>query len=171
MINDIDDPNKKYRATTKLKKANVIGGNLKNNALFLEKRVKLFDDLAKEIVRDYSLLMQTWDMGNSQDRLSALNMKQGFTYIDEALNQTIAAVDSYKQGATLYKQANLTKTIRVASSRLVSASGDLYQNLIQFQSNCRSLLAKVDDMVAIRGSSNPDKEDSKPNKLHQGVPE
>ena len=154
--NDLQDAGEGIDPGKQQKKANKVGEQINSSANHVEKRIKLFDTLTREIIRDYEAMISTLNMTEKRNRISAQNLKYGFEKFDETGTIIMNGILLLKRGAESLKLSNLTRIIREASKKLENSLDKLNSCFIQFQKDCHRLHTDL----ALKLSSTPDMEGS-----------
>jgi len=120
------------------RKANKIGRELDRNATYLEKRTELFKDLLNEIFRDYEILSY------SVNATDTTNLILAFDSFGKAGDALMSFMGGYKESAKLLEKGNLTRTIRVASERLVRCTDNMHECFKTFHVKFKDLHDKLE---------------------------
>ncbi len=159
-INDMVTGKRTEKAKSKQQRANRVGNQIDRSAIYIEKRTELFENLTKEIVQNYEVMIATLNVTEEKGRLTAETLIFAFEHLDIAGAAAVSSVTHYKQGAELLGQSNLTKKIRGASKRLENSLNSMLTCFIQFQDDCRRLHTELTLKCANVDSSIPHKEGS-----------
>ncbi len=161
LLEELEIPNKKIKAKGKLKIANRIGIAIDHNAVYIEKRIKLFEILTNEITRNYRVMIETFNMTNERDRFSAIQLKSAFTKFDKAAGEILNAITHNKNAAELITKSNINRMVRLTSIRFKKALDDLSCGFIKFQNESQTLCKELETKLANVDSLIPDREDSR----------
>ncbi len=154
ILKELDKQSKNIDSKSKQQKANKIAKNLNNTAIYIQKRVNLFHDLVRDIIRNYDVMTKTWDVNDLETQENAQKIMFGFEHFSKAAESAVNALDSYKNAINIYIALNLTRNIRENGKRLVAALDDLIDVFEDFQNKCNNLNDQLQSKYTNLGLSN-----------------
>jgi hypothetical protein len=132
------------KEVTKLKKANRVGKQINNNAIYIEKRTALFITLIKEIIRNYEVMIATLNPAQEDDLIKIKNLKKAFELFEQAGGGVISALKYYQSAADSMEKSNMTKNIRQSSKRLITALNNMISCFDDLQRESHRLYTQLD---------------------------
>ena len=159
----MNDLPKITKAKTRLQRANRVAKQIDHSAVYVEKRMGLFQILTKEIIQNYEVMIGTLDVTKTTDGRTARVLVFAFESFDTAGTAAITGITHLKQGAISFEQSNLTRMVREAGKRLDHSLDGMLSCFTQFRGNCQCLHTELllkcpsaDSLIPHRKGSQPE---------------
>jgi hypothetical protein len=133
---------------TKQRRANRAAKDIDKSAVFIEKRLDLFEVLVKDIARNAEGLIASSDLQNTDDIDAARLFRDTLEGGEEATAQTLPSVSEYRASVKETEDLNLSRTIRIASGRLVRSLQGVEKVLKKYRAEAQKLVHSLDRRIA-----------------------
>ena len=143
------------KEVTKFQKANRVGKQINNNAVYIEKRTELYNTITKEIVRNYEVMIGTLNPAQNDDLIKIKNLKKAFELFERFGVDVIDALKHYQLAADSMEKSNITRNIRQSSKRLITALTNMITCFEYFQRDCHRLYTQL-ELKSGSSGFNPD---------------
>lgn len=141
---DWNKSGKVIAGTKKQKKANNVAKDIDRNAVYIEKRVKLFDALENDITRNYSGVVVNTVMNTEEDKAMVQNFLDTLVSYEQSASGAINSVKKYRDSVRNIERQNVSRTIRIASARLGGGLDSLLRTFQNSSKNSSLLRIKLD---------------------------
>jgi len=126
-FNNLKKSGKIIKGIEKQKKANKVAKDIDRNAIYIERRVDLFDALVNDIDRNYTGIITKTVIQTEEDKIAVQNFLGSLFSYEQSMSGAINGVTQYRNSVRAIEKQNLSRTIRIASARL----GDGLDNLLK----------------------------------------
>ena len=126
-FNNLNKSGKIIKGIEKQKKANKVAIDIDCNAIYIEKRAKLFDALVKDIDRNYTGRIMKTVIHTEEDKMAVQEFLGVLVSYEQATSGAIIGVKQYRDSVRNIEKQNLSRTIRITSARL----GDGLDNILK----------------------------------------
>lgn len=138
---------KALKGTEKQKRGNQAGKSIDRSAIYIEKRVKLFEALVEEIARNYDGFITAISLDTVEDRATAQDLVTALQFSENATSGATTGIMGYRNSVKSVEQQNLSRTIRVSSKRLGDGLDSILKVFKQYQNNSRRLRTNLENKL------------------------
>ncbi len=143
-FNNLNRPGKAIKGNEKQKKANKVAKDIERNAIYIEKRAKLFDALVNDIGRNYNGLIVHTVIHTEEDKAVVNNFLDTLVLYEQSTSGAINGVKQYRDSIRNIENQNLSRTIRIASARLWGGLDSLLKTFRNSSQNSSLMRVKLD---------------------------
>lgn len=144
-FSNLNKPRKIIKGIEKQKKANKVAKDIDRNAVYIEKRVELFNALVNDIARNFNGIIVNTVIHTEEDKVVVQELLDTLVSYEQSTSGAINSVNQYKDSVRNIEKQNLSRTIRIASARLGNGLDRLlkiFQNSLRNSSSMRVIIEK-----------------------------
>jgi hypothetical protein len=135
-------------AKRRQKRADRSAKDINRSAVFIEKRLAFLQALVKDITRNAEGLIAVADFGTPEDLAQGQEFRAVLDGGCRVTSDTLAIIAEYREATRTTQQLNLSRTMRIASGRLVSALDGIVKTMRSHESGTRKLVQVLDRKIA-----------------------
>jgi hypothetical protein len=143
-FNKLNKPGEIIKGIEKQKKANKVAKDIDCNAVYIEKRAKLFDALENDITRNYNGIMVNIVINTEEDKAMVQNFLNTLLSYEQSASGAINSVKKYRDSVRNIERQNFSRTIRIASARLGGGLDSLLRTFQNSSKNSSLIRVKLD---------------------------
>lgn len=128
----------------KQNKANKVAKDIDRNAVYIEKRARLFDALENDITRNYNGIIANTVINTEEDKAMVQNFLDALVSYEQSVSGGINSLNKYRDSVRDIERQNLSRTISIASARLGRGLDSLLRIFQNSSNNLGLIRVKLD---------------------------
>ena len=143
-FNNLNKPGKTIKGNKKQKKANKVAKDIERNAIYIEKRAKLFHALVNDIARNYNGIIKNTVINTEEDKGVVQKFLDTLALYEQSTSRAINGIKQYRDSVRNVEKQNISRTIRIASARLGDGLGSLLDTFRNSSQNSSLMRVELD---------------------------